>query len=113
MKIYENVASLVGNTPLVSFSRYSEGLCGKILAKLEYLNPAGSAKDRVGKEMIISALEDGRITKDSVIIEPTSGNTGIGIASYAAQNGTVGGVSFVRDAPLPQRCAGGLSEPMD
>ena len=87
MKIYENVASLVGNTPLVSFSRYSEGLCGKILAKLEYLNPAGSAKDRVGKEMIISALEDGRITKDSVIIEPTSGNTGIGIASTAAQLG--------------------------
>ncbi len=87
MKIYENAAALVGNTPLVSFSGYSKELCGKILAKLEYLNPAGSAKDRVGKEMIISALEEGRITKDSVIIEPTSGNTGIGIASTAAQLG--------------------------
>lgn len=87
MKIYENVSSLTGNTPLVNFSRYAEGLCGKILAKLEYLNPAGSAKDRVGKEMILSALEEGRITKESVIIEPTSGNTGIGIASTAAQLG--------------------------
>lgn len=87
MKIYENVSSLTGNTPLVNFSRYAEGLCCKILAKLEYLNPAGSAKDRVGKEMILSALEEGRITKESVIIEPTSGNTGIGIASTAAQLG--------------------------
>ena len=87
MKIYANASALTGNTPLVSFSRYAEGLCGRILAKLEYLNPAGSAKDRVGKEMIISALEEGKITKDSVIIEPTSGNTGIGIASTAAQLG--------------------------
>lgn len=87
MKIYENVSSLVGNTPLVNFSRYAEGLYGRILAKLEYLNPAGSAKDRVGKEMLLSALEEGRITKESVIIEPTSGNTGIGIASTAAQLG--------------------------
>lgn len=87
MKIYENISSLTGNTPLVNFSRYAEGLCCKILAKLEYLNPAGSAKDRVGKEMIFSALEEGRITKEAVIIEPTSGNTGIGIASTAAQLG--------------------------
>ena len=87
MKIYENAAALVGGTPLVRFSRYAEGLGGEILAKLEYLNPAGSAKDRVGKEMLLSALADGRITKNSVIIEPTSGNTGIGIASTAAQLG--------------------------
>lgn len=87
MKIYENVAALVGGTPLVRFSRYSQGMNAEILAKLEYLNPAGSAKDRVGKEMLLSALADGRITKNSVIIEPTSGNTGIGIASTAAQLG--------------------------
>ena len=89
MKIYKNAAALVGNTPLMSFDAYSEsaGVKANIIAKLEYLNPAGSAKDRVGKEMLEAALESGRITKDSVIIEPTSGNTGIGIASYAAQNG--------------------------
>lgn len=87
MKIYENAAALVGGTPLVRFSRYAEGMNAEILAKLEYLNPAGSAKDRVGKEMLLSALADGRITKNSVIIEPTSGNTGIGIASTAAQLG--------------------------
>ena len=85
MKIYGNVAELVGGTPLVDFTRFSQGLKAQIVAKLEYLNPAGSAKDRVGKEMLEAALADGRITTDSVIIEPTSGNTGIGIASFAAQ----------------------------
>ncbi|MBR2868841.1 MAG: cysteine synthase A [Clostridia bacterium] len=87
MKIYNSVSELVGNTPLVRFSGFS-GDCGAdILAKLEYMNPAGSAKDRVGKEMLEAALADGRITEKSVIIEPTSGNTGIGIASFAAQKG--------------------------
>lgn len=87
MKIYNSAASLVGKTPLVNFARFSQGLQAEIVAKLEYMNPAGSAKDRVGKEMLEAALADGRITKESVIIEPTSGNTGIGIASFAAQNG--------------------------
>lgn len=87
MKIYGSVSELVGNTPLVEFTRFSQGLQAKIIAKLEYMNPAGSAKDRVGKEMLEAALADGRITTDSVIIEPTSGNTGIGIASFAAQKG--------------------------
>lgn len=87
MKIYNNVSELVGNTPLVRFSSFSEGCGAEILAKLEYMNPAGSAKDRVGKEMLEAALADGRITERSVIIEPTSGNTGIGIASFAAQKG--------------------------
>lgn len=89
MNIYGNAAALTGNTPLVRFENYakSESLQGEIIAKLEYLNPAGSAKDRVGKEMLDSALREGKITKDSVIIEPTSGNTGIGIASCAAQLG--------------------------
>ncbi len=89
MKIYNNAAELIGNTPLVRFSAYlaAANTQGNILAKLEYLNPAGSAKDRVGKEMLYAAMADGRINKSSVIIEPTSGNTGIGIASVAAQMG--------------------------
>ncbi len=87
MKIYSNVSELVGGTPLVDFARFSQGMQTQIVAKLEYLNPAGSAKDRVGKEMLEAALADGRITTESVIIEPTSGNTGIGIASFAAQKG--------------------------
>ena len=77
MKIYENVASIVGNTPLVAFSGYSEGLCGKILAKLEYLNPAGSVKDRAALYMLNDAEEKGLIKAGATIIEPTSGNTGI------------------------------------
>ncbi len=87
MKIFNSVADLVGGTPLVSFARFSQDLQAEIVAKLEYMNPAGSAKDRVGKEMLEAALADGRITTESVIIEPTSGNTGIGIASFAAQKG--------------------------
>lgn len=89
MKIYGSAAELIGGTPLVRFSAFGKaaGVGAEILAKLEYLNPAGSAKDRVGKEMLDAALSSGRITKDSLIIEPTSGNTGIGIAAYAAQLG--------------------------
>lgn len=89
MKIYGSAAELIGGTPLVRFSSFGKaaGAGAEILAKLEYLNPAGSAKDRVGKEMLDAALSSGRITKDSLIIEPTSGNTGIGIAAYAAQLG--------------------------
>lgn len=89
LKIYNNAAETIGNTPLVRFASYAEqsGACADILAKLEYRNPAGSAKDRVGYEMLRSAMEEGKINKNSVIIEPTSGNTGIGIASVAAQMG--------------------------
>lgn len=89
MKIYGSAAELIGGTPLVRFSAFGKeaGAGAEILAKLEYLNPAGSAKDRVSKEMLDAALSSGRITKDSLIIEPTSGNTGIGIAAYAAQLG--------------------------
>lgn len=89
MKIYGSAAELIGGTPLVRFSAFGKeaGAGAEILAKLEYLNPAGSAKDRVGKEMLDAALSSGRITKDSLIIEPTSGNTGIGVAAYAAQLG--------------------------
>lgn len=89
LKIYRNAAEAIGNTPLVSFSSYAkkENAKAEIFAKLEYLNPAGSAKDRVGYEMLRSAMESGKINGNSVIIEPTSGNTGIGIASVAAQMG--------------------------
>lgn len=89
MRIYNNAAETIGNTPLVRFSSYAKqaGVGAEILAKLEYRNPAGSAKDRVGYEMLRSAMEEGKINKNSVIIEPTSGNTGIGIASVAAQMG--------------------------
>lgn len=89
LKVYRNAAETIGNTPLVSFSSYakSEDVKAQILAKLEYFNPAGSAKDRVGYEMLRSAMESGKINENSVIIEPTSGNTGIGIASVAAQMG--------------------------
>jgi len=89
LKIYNNAAETIGNTPLVRFSAYANhvGAQAEILAKLEYRNPAGSAKDRVGFEMLREAMESGRINKNSVIIEPTSGNTGIGIASVAAQMG--------------------------
>ncbi len=89
MKIYSNAAETIGKTPLVRFAAYAAdaGAEAEILAKLEYRNPAGSAKDRVGFEMLRSAMEEGKINEKSVIIEPTSGNTGIGIASVAAQMG--------------------------
>ena len=87
--IYESVTELIGNTPLVHLKNMEKELQlkGRILAKLEMFNPAGSAKDRVAKAMILDALEKGSLKKDSVIIEPTSGNTGIGLASVAASMG--------------------------
>ena len=89
MKIYNNAAETIGKTPLVRFASYAAkaDANANILAKLEYRNPAGSAKDRVGYEMLRSAMAEGKINENSVIIEPTSGNTGIGIASVAAQMG--------------------------
>ena len=89
MAIYKKVTDLVGNTPILELENYEEkhNLEAKILAKLEYFNPAGSVKDRIAREIILDALETGKLTKDSVIIEPTSGNTGIGLASVAASLG--------------------------
>lgn len=88
-KIYESAAQLVGNTPLVELKQVErrEGLKARLLAKLEYLNPAGSVKDRVAKAMIEEAERCGRLKPGSVMIEPTSGNTGIGLASIAAAKG--------------------------
>ncbi|MFC2822315.1 MAG: cysteine synthase A [Sphaerochaeta sp.] len=88
-KIYERITELVGNTPLVKVSNYSKanGLEAQVLVKLEYFNPAGSVKDRIAKAMIEDAEKKGLLKKDSVIIEPTSGNTGIGLAAVAASRG--------------------------
>ncbi len=88
-KIYTSADQLIGNTPILELTRIekAEGLGARLLAKLEYLNPAGSAKDRIAKKMLDAALEDGTLKPDSVIIEPTSGNTGIGLASVAAARG--------------------------
>ncbi len=89
MKIFNSLTELIGSTPLLKLSRYSVavGLPTALLAKLEYFNPAGSAKDRVAKAIIEQAESDGILKKDSVIIESTSGNTGIGIAAVAASKG--------------------------
>ena len=87
--IFTSVDQLIGKTPLLELTHLeqSEGLQARILAKLEYLNPAGSAKDRVARAMIDDAEAKGLLTKESVIIEPTSGNTGIGLASVGAARG--------------------------
>lgn len=86
MALYKSILDLVGNTPLVELSHFSEAnkLNATILAKLEYFNPAGSVKDRIAKAIIEDAEKTGKLKPGSVIIEPTSGNTGIGLAAIAA-----------------------------
>ena len=88
-KIYTTADQLIGKTPLLEFTHIekAENLQAKLIAKLEYFNPAGSVKDRVAKSMIEDAEQKGILKKDSVIIEPTSGNTGIGLAAVAAAKG--------------------------
>jgi cysteine synthase A len=87
MKIADNITELVGNTPLVKLKKISSGLKAMIVGKLESFNPMWSVKDRIGKAMIEDAQRDGRIKKGTVIIEPTSGNTGIALAFVAAVKG--------------------------
>lgn len=88
-KIYNSISELVGHTPLVELKNIEKkfGLKGKIFAKLEYFNPAGSVKDRVALNMILNAERDGKISEGGVLIEPTSGNTGIGIAAIGVPRG--------------------------
>ena len=87
--IKTQITQLVGNTPLLELTNYNKnhGVKGRIIGKLEYYNPAGSVKDRIAKKMLEEALKSGQINKDTVIIEPTSGNTGIGLASICASLG--------------------------
>lgn len=89
MKIYKSADQLIGNTPLLELSNLEKKyhLDASIIAKVEYFNPSGSVKDRIAKAMIDDAIEKGILKKDSVIIEPTSGNTGIGLAAVGAAKG--------------------------
>ena len=87
MKIAENITNLIGNTPLVKLGKLSAGLPGQVVAKLEFFNPGGSVKDRIGIAMIEAAEKAGKINKDTMIIEPTSGNTGIALAFVCAVKG--------------------------
>ncbi|MCI9130111.1 MAG: cysteine synthase A [Eggerthellaceae bacterium] len=89
MNVHENVFELVGNTPLVELSNYerNHGLNARLIGKVEYFNPAGSVKDRVAKAMIEDAIARGEMDEDTVIIEPTSGNTGIALSAIAAARG--------------------------
>lgn len=88
-RIYTGIEPLVGGTPLLALTRYGKAhhFTATVLAKLEYLNPAGSAKDRVGLSLILDAEERGLLKPGATIIEPTSGNTGIGLACIAAARG--------------------------
>lgn len=87
--IYQSITELVGRTPLLCMNRYGKENESRanLIAKLEYLNPAGSAKDRVARSILVEGMENGTLTKDSVIVESTSGNTGIGLAAIAASMG--------------------------
>lgn len=87
MRIYDDITQLVGNTPLVRIRKLAENLPGRVVAKLEYFNPSHSVKDRLAVALIDAAEEQGLLSPDSIILEPTSGNTGIGLAMVAAARG--------------------------
>lgn len=87
MKYFKSAAEMIGHTPLLELNHYKKGLAARIFAKVEGMNPAGSIKDRAALSMITDAEADGRLKEGSVIIEPTSGNTGIGLAAIAAVRG--------------------------
>ena len=87
MRYYESLVQLIGNTPLVKLSRVTEGLAPTVLAKVEYFNPGGSVKDRIAVRMIDAAEQSGELKPGGTIVEPTSGNTGVGLAIVAQQRG--------------------------
>lgn len=87
MNIAKNITDLIGNTPLVELNRLTEGLPGQVVAKLEFFNPGSSVKDRIAEAMIEAAEKEGKINKDTIIVEATSGNTGIGLAMVCAARG--------------------------
>ncbi|GAB6158439.1 cysteine synthase A [Desulfotomaculum varum] len=87
MPVYNSILETIGKTPLVRLNRLTEGLAAKVLAKVEYFNPGGSVKDRIAYAMVADALQRGIISKDSVLVEPTSGNTGVGLAMVCAALG--------------------------
>ncbi len=87
MTYANSVVDLMGNTPLVKLNRVTQGIAATVLAKVEYLNPGGSVKDRIAVRMIDAAEADGRLKPGGTIVEPTSGNTGVGLALVAQQRG--------------------------
>ena len=87
MPIYNSVLETIGRTPLIKLNRVTEGLDATIAVKAEFFNPLGSVKDRIGLAMIEAGEKAGKITKDTIIVEPTSGNTGIALAFVAAAKG--------------------------
>ena len=87
MNYHQNILELIGNTPLVKLTRVTAGIKATILAKLEFMNPGGSVKDRIAVYMVEKAIKNGLLKPGGTIIESTSGNTGIGLAMYAAVKG--------------------------
>jgi cystathionine beta-synthase len=87
VRYYDNVVELIGNTPLVRLRNVSAGLPAMVLAKVEYLNPGGSVKDRIALRMVEAAERDGLLKDGGTIVEPTSGNTGVGLALVAQLRG--------------------------